>query len=454
MDCLIRDRYYTTTEGVVSIRLLKRDTYWDMFVPFYNNYLANGIVNHNSAKSTFVSEAIVLGLERDWQECLDRKLGRNGMGIGRNRDRPDPYWYRYLTNAIVYRKVGNTLADSVYNQFLQSMGDYMGNAVTDHWEFKRSPLRIVNKISGQQIMFRGLDDPLKSKSIKPPKGYFRYLWLEELAEYDGIEEIRSVRQSIVRGKHRSHSFYSYNPPETASIWVNDEASKDVVGRKHYKSNYLAIADWLGEDFIAAADDLKKRNFRQWRHEYMGEVTGNGGTIFPNIVERDITDEEIRHFDAIRYGVDFGYAIDPAAFVALYYDKARRRVIFFDEIYEKNLLNSELARRIKEKTISLDWVICDSAEPKSIAELQGYGVNSLGAKKGPDSVKFGIKFLQSMNEIVIDKRRTPNVRHEFIFYEYEKDKSGEFVSRYPDVNNHTIDGTRYALEQDMVNGGLF
>ena len=408
-----------------------------------------------STKSSFCAAAITLGLEDDWNKALDHKYGRNGCGIGPHKDRPDPHWYRYITNAIVYRKVGNTLADSVFNQFFQTMGDYMGPTITDHWEFKHSPLRIVNTLTGQVIMFRGLDDPLKSKSIKPPKGYFKYLWFEELAEYKGAEEIRNVRQSIVRGGHEFKVLCSYNPPETASEWVNDAADKDVEGRVVYKSDYTSVpVEWLGEDFFVLADQLKEQNYRAWRHEYMGDVTGNGGTIFENLVKQTITDEEIARFDKLRYGTDFGYALDPACFTASHYDSTRKLLYIFDEIYQKHLLHSKLAELIKGKVRSHDWVMCDSAEPKSIDELHGMGVNTLGAKKGPDSVEFGIKWLQSLRFIVIDPVRCPHTYDEFKKYEYEKDKSGEFISKYPDKNNHSIDSVRYALENDMSHGGLF
>jgi len=449
---------YAESVSVASIRFVKRDYYYDLDVVGTHNYFANGFLNHNSTKSSFAAAAIVLALERDWQDAEDRKCGRNGMGIGPNHDLPDKKWYRHLTNAIVYRKVAATLADSVYNQFAQTMGDYMGEAIMNHWKFRKSPLSIVNEESGQVIMFRGLDDPLKSKSIKPPKGYFRYLWLEEWAEFDGMEEVRSVRQSILRGGKKMQSIYSYNPPETSSNWVNEEAERVVEGRKLYKSDYLSVPkEWLGEDFFIEAENLKKQNYRAYRHEYLGEVTGNGGTIFPNLVEREISDEEIKHYDIIRYGLDFGFAIDPAAVAFLYYDVTRRRVVCFNEIYERGLTNQELAEKVLKKIVNLEFVHCDSAEPKSIAELISCGINALAVRKGPDSIRAGIHFLQSMNSIECDMRRTPNFYNEFKKYEYEKDKSGNFVSRYPDGNgvaNHLIDACRYGLEDDMTHGGLF
>ena len=442
-------------ERIVSYRFVRHDCYYDLHVPVYGNYIANGILHHNSTKSSFVAAALTLLLEQDYQFALDRKFGRNGLGIGPNHDKPDPRWYRYITNAIVYRKVGATLADSVYNQFTQTMGDYMGEAVTDHWVFKKSPLRIVNTESGQVIMFRGLDDPLKSKSIKPAKGYFKYLWLEELAEYDGMEEIRSVRQSILRGGKQFLSLYSYNPPETSSNWVNDEATKKVRGRKVYRSDYLSVPrEWLGDDFFIEAELLKKQNYRAYCHEYLGLVTGNGGTIFPNLVERRITDEEISQFDRITYGVDFGFAIDPAVFLAVYVDKTRRRIVVFDEIYQTNLMNSEFAELIKPKLRNYEFIHCDSAEPKSIAELQSFGLNALACRKSNDFIRAGIRWLQSQCSIECDRERTPNFYRELSRFEYEKDKSGNFISKYPTHDDHCVDSLRYSCEDYMTNAGLF
>ena len=149
------------------------------------------------------------------------------------------------------------------------------------------------------------------------------------------------------------------------------------------------------------------------------------------------------------GIDFGYAADPFVYVVCHYDKKHKRLYIFDEIYRQGLSNARAAELIKAKGDYLQTVICDSAEPKSIAELRTYGLRVKGAKKGPDSVDYGIKFLQSLEEIVVDSARCPNAAEEFLNYELEPDGSDGFKDGYPDKNNHAIDAVRYALEDDMT-----
>ena len=393
-----------------------------------------------SLKSSAASIFILLGLERDAMDAAKRRR----MG--------DPKWKSYLTHAICFRKVGSDLATSVFSQFEWAITKLN---LADKYALTKSPLKIVRRDTGQVIYFRGLDDPTKVKSIKAPGlGYFRYLWCEELDQFDGMEEIRSVRQSVLRGGHKFQSFYTYNPPETTANWVNDEMSRDTPGRLVYRSNYLMVPqDWLGEGFFTEANLLRERNERAWRHEYLGEVTGNGGSVFPNIEVREITDEELRRYDRLYLGLDFGFSLDPTAFVALYHGTAHDNLVFFDEIYKYGLRNVELAEMIKKLPyVSFNYIMCDSAEPKSIADLEAYGINALPVSKVER--RFGFKWMQSRNKIVIDPRRTPNVHREFSRAEYGKTRSGQFISRYPEVDDHSIDAARYAVSDLTAGAGLF
>jgi PBSX family phage terminase large subunit len=269
-----------------------------------------------------------------------------------------------------------------------------------------------------------------------------------------MEEIRIINQSLMRGGEQFVVFYTYNPPNRVNAWVNEEILIERPDRKVHHSTYLTVPrEWLGEQFFIEAEHLKKVNEKAYRHEYLGEVTGTGGEVFTNVTARQIDNEEIKAFDRIRRGLDFGYAVDPAAYVVCHFDKTRRRLYIFHEIFQVGLSNRKLAELIKKENKSNKLVVADSAEPKSIAELRGYGINIRGAKKGPDSVDYGIKFLQDLEEIIIDPERCPNTLREFVNYELEKDKDGNFKAEFPDKNNHTIDAVRYALEDDMRTGGL-
>lgn len=381
----------------------------------YTHYwLAGG---RASTKSSFISLEIPLGMMKD----------KNA-------------------NAVVLRKVSNTLKDSVFNQLIWAL-DKLG--VLDYWQINKSPLELVYKPFGNRILFRGSDDPQKLKSTKFIKGYCRYIWYEEVSEFYGMEEIRNINQTLMRGGNMFTVFYSYNPPKNINNWVNAEALVVREDKLLHKSNYLTVPkEWLGEQFFLEADHLKEVNELAYRNEYLGEATGTGGAVFDNLTIREITDDEIKSFDKIYDGLDFGYAVDPACYVQVYYDKTRKKLYIFSEVYGAGLSNERLWEKIIDKKISRATITADSAEPKSIDKLNSLGqIYVIGAKKGPDSVEYGIRWLQDLEEIIIDNKRCPNSAREFGLYEYERDKYGEFKSKYPDVNNHSIDAVRYAIEDE-------
>ena len=219
------------------------------------------------------------------------------------------------------------------------------------------------------------------------------------------------------------------------------------------TNYTQIPrEWLGPQFIAEAEKLKRKREELWRHEYMGEVIGSGGDVFDNVHDMRMSNNKIQLFDRLHYGCDFGFAVDPLAFVAMHYDKKHEDLYIFDEIYKYSYDTKPAAEDIKSKA-GRRLVIGDSAEPRTIKSFKNYGVNMMGAKKGPDSVAHGIKWLQERRNIYIDKERCPNTYKEFVKYEYARNKDGSFISRYPDANNHAIDAVRYALEYE-ANGDVY
>lgn len=349
-------------------------------------------------------------------------------------------------NAVILRKVANTLRNSVYRQMEWALDTlHLG----EYWKKTVNPMEFIRRSTGQKILFLGVDDKSKLKSLKMPHGYVGIVWFEELDQFSGMEEIRSVNQSLLRGGPVFWCFASYNPPQSANNWVNEEMLLEQPDRLFHHSDYRSVpADWLGAQFLEDADRLRQRNERAYRHEYLGEVTGTGGTVFENVRERAITAAEIESFDRLHYGLDFGFAVDPLAFVCMHYDRNREILYIFDEIYEPKLTNSRAAAMIRGKMTESGYVRADSAEPKSIRELAELGVRIYGARKGPDSVDYGIRWLQSLDEIVIDKRRCPNTYREFVGYEYERNRDGQFISAYPDKDNHAIDAVRYGCEDLM------
>ena len=345
-------------------------------------------------------------------------------------------------HAVVLRKVANTLRNSVYHQVEWAI-DALG--LSDAFAARVSPLSFEYRRTGQKILFLGVDDKSKIKSLKLPFGYTGVVWMEELDQFTGMEEVRSLLQSFLRGGAKCWVFYSYNPPKSRNNWVNEEALFDRADRVVHRSTYLGVPPvWLGEQFIAEAERLREKNETLYRHEYLGEVTGTGGAVFDNVEDVEMSDADVAMFDRLYHGVDFGFAVDPLAFVSMHYDAKHEDLFIFDEIYEQRLTNAQAARRILPH-LHGQHLTADAAEPKSIAEMRGLGLNVQAARKGPDSVAYGIHWLQGRRRIYIDKRRAPNTYREFVGYEYERNKDGQFISAYPDKDNHTIDAVRYATE---------
>lgn len=345
-------------------------------------------------------------------------------------------------HAVVCRKVGNTIKDSVYNKIKWAIGK---QEFSEEFDAKLSPMEITLKATKQKIYFRGADDPDKIKSINPEFGYIGILWFEELDQFAGDEEIRKIEQSAIRGGDIAWIFKSFNPPKTANNWANKYVLVPKENRIVHSSTYLDVPkEWLGRPFADEAEHLKEVNPDAYEHEYMGVANGNGGNVFEYIKLREITDEEIARMDKIYQGVDWGWYPDRYAFVRVYYDHARETLYFIDEIGENKKANSYTAARIKERGYDDYAIICDSAEPKSISDYRDEGLPARGAEKGPGSVEYSMKWLQG-KKLVMDPRRTPEACKEFTEYEYERDKDGNVISGYPDKNNHFIDATRYATE---------
>ena len=345
-------------------------------------------------------------------------------------------------HACITRQVAGTLKDSVYANMKWAINEL---GLTEEFECKVSPLEIKYIKTGQTIYFRGLDDETKLKSIKPEFGYIGILWKEEKDQMKGDAQERSVNQSVLRGGDESYDFSSYNPPKSKSNWVNRIKLTPNPKRVIHHSSYLeAPAEWLGQKFIDDAAHLKEINPEAYEHEYLGVPNGDGGNVFEYLEIRDITDEEISHMDKIFQGCDWGFFPDPYAFIRLYYNHNTEKIYLIDEICENKWSNRKSADEILKRKYDDYTITCDSAEPKSINDYRDFGLPARGAIKGPGSVEYSMKWLQTRT-IVIDPKRTPNAYKEFSEYEYERDKDGNVISGYPDENNHLIDACRYATE---------
>lgn len=386
----------------------------------YTHYWLKG--GRGSLKSSFIGTEIPLGIMRD---------AKRGV----------------MSNAVVIRRVKDTLRGSVYEQI--KWGIFMLKAEED-WDIPESKLQMTYRPTGQQIIFKGADNPKKLKSIKVFVGYVKYVWYEECDEFETYDKITNINQSLLRGGHEYCVFYSFNPPESQRNWCNRQVlvKRDDTYVSH--TTYLqAPPEWLGEQFLIEANHMKETKPDKYKHDYLGEVTGTGSEVFTNLDIREITDEEIQVFDRLKNGLDFGYAGDPLAYVKANYDKTRRRLFIFGEVYGTRLSNAKAVKLIKEINPLNKLVTADSAEPRTINEFKLLGLNIIGAKKGADSVDNGIKFLQDLDKIIIDPSRCPNAAREFNDYEIEMDRDGNLRGDFPDRNNHTIDAVRYAIENEIL-----
>ena len=389
------------------------DVHWDILDGKHTYYDLYG--GRGSTKSSFMSVEIILGMMQDEKDGV-------------------------FSNSAVFRKVGNTLRESVFEQIAWAI-DALG--ANDLWESSVSPMQYVYKPTGQKIIFRGLDKAKKTKSIKTSRGYFKYLWFEELDEFAGIEEIRTVQQSVLRGGSKFVVFKSFNPPISRSNWANVYVNEPREDSCRHKSDYTTVPEeWLGEQFIADAEHLKATNPRAYEHEYMGNPVGLGTNIFDMLDVRTITDEEISRMERIYQGQDWGWYPDPKAFIRAAYIHSTETIYLLDELGGCKIRNSQMAEDIKETGYD-DYEIRSGAdEQESIVDFRDAGLPARQANVGPGSVKYTFEWLQCRT-IVIDPARTPRAYKEIIEYEHEVDSNGEVIADYPDHNNHWIDALRYA-----------
>lgn len=384
--------------------------FWDAFEGRHEEYWLKG--GRGSGKSSFVSLVMLCMLLRD-----------------------------PTANLMVYRKVADSLRESVYAQ-MRWAAERLG--VDGYFSYRVSPLEMTYKPTGQRILFRGADDPEKSKGVKLEKGYFAALWFEEASAFHGMAELRTIQASILRGR-QGLTFVTYNPPVSAQCWVNAEALTPREGRLTHHSDYRDLpAEWLGNTFIRQAEALRARDELAYRHMYLGEPVGVGGRVFLNVSVRPITPEERDGMGTLYAGLDFGFAEDPDALIICSYRPRTSRLFLLEEHARTGQSLRSLASVCKELA-GRRTLRCDSASPREIAELRAMGVNAVGVRKGAGSVEHGIRWLRELEEIVVDEKRCPMAARELVAYEYERDKGGAFLNEYPDRDNHFIDAVRYALE---------
>lgn len=380
------------------------------------------------------------------------------------------------SSAVAMVKHANKIEERLVNTFRESIR-YLG--VEKWWKLRRSPFEYVlldkhGNETNTSIKFTGCDNAESLKSYKPRQGSFRYVWFEELTNFNGINEINNIIQTMARGEGEHCVIMTYNPPMSTSNWCNEEfdapcgkvlgfdsntyteriefeLNGEIYSIKQivHHSTYLDViesghSNWLGLTFIAQAEQAKKNNPTYYRWAYLGEVVGTDANVFNNITDWTYTDE--LHAYEISRGLDCSHGgSDPWAYGNWFYDKKNNDLYCLDEfILGGGASIEQVALNIKTKNPNNMNFYIDSSVPTFRKLLQNAGVHPLGAKKGQDSIMAGVLWLQSLNHIYIDKLRTHTTYKEFKGYEWLIDKDDNITSELVDKNNHTIDACRYAL----------
>ena len=362
---------------------------------------------------------------------------------------------KYKSHALVIRKVDKTIRQSCRAQLIWAI-EHMG--VAKYWHWSSAPtgeMTLTYRPTGAKIFFEGANNPDNIKSWKTDDYDTTDIWIEEEADFRTQEDVSTIENSILRSKLTDPAlkytfFYTYNPPKRKQHWLNKIYGGHVIP----PSTFVHHSDYrnnphVSAEFVAEAEHVKETNQMRYEWEYLGRPIGSGVVPFNNLDFRTITDAEIRTFDNIRQGLDWGYAVDPVSFGRWHFDKRRKTAYCFGEIYGVKMSNDALAAKIRANRWNDTIITADSAEPKSVAEMNALGIKCKGAKKGQGSVEYGEKWLDDLERIVIDPNRCPNTAREFESIDYETDRNGNVIAKLMDKDNHSIDQARYAFEDDMM-----
>lgn len=348
-------------------------------------------------------------------------------------------------NWLVVRKVERTLRDSCYAQLKWAIHRLK---VDNFFKCSTSPLEITYKPTGQKILFRGLDDPLKVTSITVEVGSLCRLWIEEAYEitseevFDRLDE--SIRGQLPKGMY--HQVVLTFNPWSDRHWLKkrffDEPSKNVLAMT---TNYMCN-EFLSEADLVLFEEMKK-NPRRYRTAGLGEWGIVEGLVYENWEERvfDVHEISIRPGVRSAFGMDFGYVNDPSTLFCGLVDTVAREIYVFDEMYEKGMSNEDILSKVSEMGYAKERIKADSAEPKSIAYLRKAGLTRIrAAKKGPDSIRAGISIIQDYKIII--HPRCVNFITEISNYTWDKDKFDNAINKPIDDFNHLMDAMRYAMEE--------
>ena len=353
-----------------------------------------------------------------------------------------------LSNGICVRKVYRTLKDSCFAQLKWAIRRLK---VEHLWQAKESPLELTYRPTGQKILFRGMDDPLKITSITVDIGYLTFCWIEEAYEIMNESHFNMLNESL-RGLLPENLFIQFTI--TFNPWSDRHWLKARFFDRQDEDTFVITTNYLCNEFLSEADhkvfdEMQRHNPRR----YLVAGLGNWGVV-ENLVYENWREElfDIQSPEFIQShpnlkgacGLDFGYTNDPTAACIAFFDTDSKQIFIYDELYQKGLSNKRIFEELQKMGYGKEMFRADSAEPKSIDELKGLGMRVEAADKG--AIMHGVQWIQD-HEIIVHPRCV-NFITEISQYTWAKDKFGATINKPVDSDNHLMDAMRYGLERNM------
>lgn len=399
-----------------------------------------------------LSDIVLPAYKEFWKTKKTYVVCKGSRGSGKSKHAA--LWHVFfmmkypLSNTLVVRKTERTLRDSCYSDLKWAINQF---GVDHLWKCTTNPLEMTYKPTGQKILFRGLDDGYKITSISVPIGILNFLWLEEFYEisnendFDILDE--SIRGTLPEGywKRITATFNPWSATHFSKKRFFDVVDNDVLAiTTTYKDN-----PYLSETDLRLFERMKKNNPKRYLIAGLGEYGIAEGLIYEKVEYKDFDVDSIRKLPGIisAFGLDFGFT-DPTAFVCMLVDNKNKNIYVFDEWYCVGATNEQIAAQIKAMGFAGQRIICDSAEPKSIAELQSHGIrNAEGSRKGSDSVLHGIQQLQNYTFVV--HTRCKEFYREICNYCWAKDKFDKPIDKPEHEFSHGMDAARYGVSKALL-----
>lgn len=399
-----------------------------------------------------IKEQIGKGYNRFWNNKQFYRVVKGSRGSKKSKNTAINFIHRIMkyewSNLLVIRRYSNTNRQSTYTDFKWAANKLK---VAHLFKFNESMPEITYTPTGQKILFRGLDDPLKITSISVDVGMLAWVWVEEAYQIESKDDFDTVIESI-RGMHDDPNFFkqitlTFNP-WSERHWLKREFFDAETKRRNVFSDTTTfrVNEWLDEVDRQRMEDLYRTNPRRARIVCDGEWGVAEGLVFENFEVKEFNPiEKIKELQETAHGMDYGFTNDPTTEVSSVVDLDNKEIWIYDEHYEKGMTTEDIYKMLEKKELLKSSITGDSAEPRLIKELQSRGVRRLRASvKGRGSVMHGINFLQGFKIYIHPSLE--NTIEEFNTYTFKQDREGNWLNEPIDDNNHIIDALRYSMER--------